>query len=73
MLHKHKLWITFLHFISFFSTKGLSKQITYQLQCNFANEFWKSVEKSNWNGSPLRCDVILNNTLVNGTFVVRNY
>ena len=55
------------------STKSLSQKITYQLQCNFANVSWKSVGKSNWNGPPLRYGVILNNTLVNWTFEVRNY
>ena len=49
------------------------KELSINCNATFANVSWKPVGKFDWNGPPLRYDVILNNTLVNGTFVVRNY
>ena len=48
------------------------KELSIDCNATFANVSWKPLGYFDWNGPPLRYDVLLNRTLVNGTFVIQN-
>lgn len=58
---------------SFTVPKHSPKELSIECNATFANVSWEHLGYFDWNGPPLRYDVSLNKSLVNGTFVMENY